>query len=41
VIYEFGAPGGVERIASRETEIDPDHPLLVAVQAALAAGGAI
>ena len=41
VIYEFGAPGGVERIASCETEVDPDHPLFVAVQAALAAGGAI
>ena len=41
VIYEFGAPGKVERIASCETEIDPDHPLFVAVQAALAAGGAI
>jgi hypothetical protein len=41
VIYEFGAPGGVERIASCETEIDPDHPLFVAVQGALAAGGGI
>lgn len=41
VIYEFGAPGKVERIASCETEIDPDHPLFAAVQAALAAGGAI
>ncbi len=40
VIYEFGAPGGVERIASCETEIDPDHPLFVAVHEALAAGGA-
>ncbi len=26
VIFEFGAPGGVERIASCETEIDPDQP---------------
>ena len=41
VIYEFGAAGGVERIASCETEVDPDRPLFVAVQAALAAGGAI
>ena len=41
VIYEFGAPGGMERIASCETEIDPDHPLFAAVQGALAAGGAI
>lgn len=41
VIYEFGAPEGVERIASCESEVDPDHPLFVAVQAALAAGGAI
>jgi hypothetical protein len=41
VIYEFGAPGGVERIASCETEVDPDHPLFVAVRAALAAGPAI
>ena len=40
VIYEFGAPGGVERIASCETEIDPDHPLFLALQQALAAGGA-
>ena len=40
LIYEFGAPGGVERIASCETEIDPDHPLFLALQQALAAGGA-
>lgn len=37
VIYEFGAPTGVERIASCETEIDPDHPLFLAVDAALQA----
>ena len=30
-IYEFGAPSGVERIASCETEIDPRHPLFAAV----------
>ena len=41
VIYEFGAPGGVERIASCETEIDPDHPLFQAVELALAVGGAM
>ena len=37
VIYEFAAPSGVERIASCETEIDPDHPLFLAVEAALQA----
>jgi hypothetical protein len=36
-IYEFGAPGGTERIATCETEVDPDDPLFVAVSAALAA----
>ncbi len=36
-IYEFGAPGGTERIATCETEVDPNDPLLVAVSAALAA----
>ena len=41
VIYEFGAPAGIERIASCETEIDPDHPLFVAVREAVAAGGGI
>jgi hypothetical protein len=35
VIYEFGAPTGTERIASCEVEIDPGHPLCVAVVAAL------
>ena len=34
-IYEFGAPGGTERIATCETEVDPNHPLFVAVTAAL------
>jgi len=34
-IYEFGAPGGTERIATCETEVDPNHPLFVAVSAAL------
>ena len=34
-IYEFGAPGGVERIATCETEIDPDHPLFLSVTKAL------
>ncbi|MEX1173234.1 MAG: hypothetical protein WEG56_11565, partial [Chloroflexota bacterium] len=34
-IYEFGAPGGVQRIASCESAIDPDHPLFVAVSRAM------
>jgi hypothetical protein len=37
VIYEFGAPGGVERVASCETRIDPAHPVFAAVTVALAA----
>jgi hypothetical protein len=36
-IYEFGAPGGVERIATCETDVDPNHPLFVAMAAAQAA----
>ena len=36
-IYEFGAPGGTERIATCETEVEPNHPLFAAVSAALAA----
>ena len=36
-IYEFGAPGGVQRVASCETSIDPAHPLFGAVTAALVA----
>lgn len=36
-IYEFGAPGGVERVASCETRIDPAHPLFAAANAALVA----
>jgi hypothetical protein len=39
VIYEFGAPGGVQRIASCETEIDPSHPVFAAVAAVLAGAG--
>ena len=35
VIYEFGAPGGIERIATCETDVDPNHPLFLAVTAAL------
>ena len=35
-IYEFGAPGEVERIATCETDVDPDHPLFDAISAALA-----
>jgi hypothetical protein len=41
LIYEFGAPTGVERVASCGTEIDPDNPLFAATTAALAAAGAI
>jgi hypothetical protein len=40
-IYEFGAPGGVERVASCETEIDPAHQVFAAVTAALQAVGVI
>jgi hypothetical protein len=40
-IYEFGAPGGVERIASCETEIDPADPVFAASTAALVAAGVI
>ena len=36
-IYEFGAPGGTERIATCETDVDPNHPLFVAMNAVLAA----
>jgi hypothetical protein len=36
-IYEFGGPGGVERVASCETEIDPAHPAFAATTAALQA----
>ena len=35
VIYEFGAPSGVQRIASCEVEVDEDHPLFLAVTKAL------
>jgi hypothetical protein len=34
VIFEFGVPGGTERVASCETEIDLDSPLFAAVSAA-------
>jgi hypothetical protein len=39
VIYEFGAPGGVQRIASCVTEIDTNHPVFAAVTAVLAVAG--
>ena len=39
VIFEFGAPGGVERIASCETQIDPDQPVFAATVAAVTAVG--
>lgn len=35
IIYEFGAPSGVQRIASCEVEIDANHPLILAVTQAL------
>lgn len=35
LVYVFATPAGPERIASCEVEIDPDHPLFVAVAAAL------
>ena len=38
-IYEFGTPGGVERIASCESVVDPNHPVFAAVNAALSAVG--
>jgi hypothetical protein len=38
-IYEFGAPGGVERVASCEFVVDPAHPLFAAVNAALVSVG--
>ena len=34
-IYEFGAPSGVQRIASCESAIDPDHPVFAAIHAAM------
>jgi hypothetical protein len=37
IVYEFGAPGGVQRIASCETEIHPDAPIFAAVSAAMQA----
>ena len=40
-IYEFGAPGGLERIASCETEIDPAHPAFAATTSALQAVGVL
>jgi hypothetical protein len=35
IIYDFGAPSGVQRIASCEVEIDANHPLILAVTKAL------
>ena len=34
-IYEFGAPGGTQRIATCETDVDPNHPLFKAVTTAI------
>ena len=39
VIYEFGTLGGVERIASCESVVDPAHPVFQAVDAALTVVG--
>ena len=39
VIFAFGAPTGVERIASCETEIDPGRPAFATLRAGLRAGG--
>lgn len=35
-IFEFGAPGGTQRIATCETEVDANHPLFLAVTQAMA-----
>lgn len=40
LIYTFTTPSGSERIDSCAVIVDPAHPLFVAVEAALAAGGA-
>ena len=34
-IFEFGAPRGVERIATCETDVDMEHPLFLATTVAL------
>jgi len=34
-IFEFGAPDGTQRIATCETDVDPNHPLFKAVTAAI------
>jgi hypothetical protein len=38
-IYEFGAPGGTQRVASCESRIDAAHPVFAATSAALVAVG--
>lgn len=35
IVFEFGAPGGIERIATCEIEVDFGSPLFVAVTSAL------
>jgi len=35
IVFEFGAPGGVERVATCEVEVDVGSPLFVAVSTAL------
>jgi hypothetical protein len=39
VIYTFGAPGGPQRVASCEVEIDPANPLFLIVESQLSVGG--
>lgn len=38
IIYVFGAPGGQQRIASCEVEVDPSHPLFNIVESQLNPG---
>jgi len=35
IVFEFGAPGGIERISTCEVEVDFGSPLFVALSAAL------
>jgi hypothetical protein len=38
-IYQFATAGGIERIASCETQMNESHPLFLAIRDALAAAG--
>lgn len=40
IIYTFTTASGEQRLASCEVVVDPEHPLFVAISAALAAAGA-